>query len=87
MSKTTDAIKAHPLVESISDERHLGDGYWVYLHEGYVARSSECGTIHEESPSECLRVLRRRGNVMTQAEFAKTWETVTPITDPAAGDA
>jgi hypothetical protein len=64
MSKTTDTIKAHPLVESISDERGLGDGYWVYLKTGHIAASSECGTIHEESPSACLRLLRKKGNII-----------------------
>lgn len=64
MSKVTDAILAHPLVDSVSDERRLGDGYWIYLKTGWIAASMECGSIHEESPSACLKVLRKRGNII-----------------------
>jgi hypothetical protein len=64
MSEVIDAINAHPRVESVSDERSLGDGYWVYLHTGWISANSECGTIHEESPSACLRELRRKGNII-----------------------
>ena len=48
MSKVIDAIKAHPLVDSISDERNLGDGYWVYLKTG---NCSCCGRHLENKES------------------------------------
>jgi hypothetical protein len=55
-------ILAHPAVASVSDERAHGDGYWVILREGAEDASNPgCGTIHEASPSACLRELQRNG--------------------------
>lgn len=51
------AILNHPAVESVSDERGSGDGYWVYLHPGWC-KEPELNSIHEETPLECLRELR-----------------------------
>ena len=66
--KVIDKILAHPLVESISDEREWertpawadenGDGFWVYLKEGYIDAMNEVHCIHENSPSECMALLR-----------------------------
>lgn len=51
-------IKAHPAVEGISDERGMGDGFWVYLKDGWVYDNPGEHALHEDSPSECLKMLR-----------------------------
>ena len=60
-------ILAHPRVESISDEREWartppgeenGDGFWVYFAPGFIDPSSGVHGFHENSPSECLALLR-----------------------------
>jgi hypothetical protein len=52
MSKVIDKIKSDPRVESVSDERIFGDGFWVYLKTGFAC-DPETHCIHEDSPSEC----------------------------------
>lgn len=64
MAKVTDAILKHPKVQLVSDERRMGDGFWIYLKTGWICASTECGTIHEDSPSKCLKVLRQPGNII-----------------------
>lgn len=56
--KVLTRILAHPAVDSVSDERFLGDGCWVFLKEGYRSVGMDCGTIHEDSWTKCERVLR-----------------------------
>jgi hypothetical protein len=66
--KIIEKIKAHRLVESISDEREWqrtpawadenGDGFWVYLVPGYQWSGGGIHCIHENSPSECYSLLR-----------------------------
>jgi len=70
--KVIDKILAHTLVESVTDEREWlripawavnagvenGDGFWVYLIPGYINRMTDTHCIHEDSPSECLALLR-----------------------------
>lgn len=51
-------ITGNPAVESISDERRDGDGCWVYLHRDWICPAMECGTIHEDTWSKCLKMLR-----------------------------
>lgn len=58
MSKAQHTIATDPRVQSISDERNMGDGVWVYLKPGFLNGSTDTGTIHESSFSKCLRVLR-----------------------------
>ncbi len=66
--KVIDRILKHPLVESISDERDYlrtppgcdqnGDGFWVYLKKGYIDDMNGIHCLHENSPSECLALLK-----------------------------
>lgn len=37
-------------VESVSDERQIGDGFWIYLRPGYC----NCGTAGGHSEAVCL---------------------------------
>jgi hypothetical protein len=72
-SKVEAAVRAHPLVESVSDERmpgenatdNQGDGIWAYLVDGHCSGES-CAcvntgcvhSVHEWSWSNVLRALR-----------------------------
>ena len=47
-----------PLVEEISDERSMGDGYWIYLVPGYINTMTEVHMVHEDTVKECLIHLR-----------------------------
>lgn len=48
-------------IHSISDERDMGQGFWIYL-KGYTNVSMDSveplHTIHENSITECLKQLR-----------------------------
>lgn len=59
MNATERACREHRLVESVSDERRLGDGVWLFLKPGYFSRSTGTTVIHEPSWSAALQVLRR----------------------------
>jgi len=52
------AAANHPLVRDISDERGMGDGVWIYLHDGWNDPSTDANAIHEDSVSECLALLK-----------------------------
>lgn len=51
---TLKQIAEDPRVESISDERAIGDGLWVYLKAPYVNRFLECATIHEDKVADLM---------------------------------
>jgi hypothetical protein len=57
-SKILAAIMAHPAVHSVSDERALGEGCWVFLKDGFESVAMDCGSIHEPSWTACYRVMR-----------------------------
>lgn len=46
------------LIESVSDERGNGDGYWVYLVTGWTDPDGETHCIHEPSPAKCAREMK-----------------------------
>lgn len=62
-------ILAHPRVDSVSDEREFlrtpywcdenGDGFWVYFERGFRDSLERLHCFHENSPSECFRMLSR----------------------------
>lgn len=58
--KVLSAILNDPRVKTVSDERSDGGGVWVYLKPGYVSRSTDTGSIHEDSWSAAHRVLRQQ---------------------------
>lgn len=44
------------LIESVSDERGSGDGYWVYLVKGWIDHGgTHC--VHEDTPEECAEMM------------------------------
>lgn len=51
---TLKQIAEDPRVDSISDERAIGDGIWIYLKAPYVNRFLECGTIHEDKVADLM---------------------------------
>ena len=53
-----DRIKNDQRVREVSDERGLGDGFWVYLKDGFCGDDMGCHIIHEDSPSACLKAMR-----------------------------
>ena len=50
-------------IDSISDERSNGDGFWIYLTERYrdieFDPQSPSGTIHEQTIHQCIKRLRK----------------------------
>lgn len=45
-------------IEDISDERSMGDGYWVYLSDQYFYEDGECRTIHEDTIADLYRAMK-----------------------------
>lgn len=54
--RTKRDIINHPAVDSVSDERDNGDGWFIYLKEGWINYELECGIIHEQTITECIKV-------------------------------
>ena len=53
---TTQRIKSNPKVRDVSDERGIGDGFWVYLKDHHTCDGVHA--IHEDTPEQCLRELK-----------------------------
>jgi len=55
-------LKNKDKIESISDERANGDGFWIYLKIEYADLYFDpfwnCRIIHEETITECIERLR-----------------------------
>lgn len=45
------------LIADVSDERAGGDGYWVYLVNGY-RWDGETHCVHEDTITDCARAMR-----------------------------
>ena len=56
--RTWQEVIDHPLVQSVSDERAMGDGLWVYLIEGYWHPLMQCSTIHEDTVGDVVYMLK-----------------------------
>ena len=52
------SIRNHPCVRSISDERSRDDGFWIYLYDGWVCRSSDGNAISEDTIGAASRCLK-----------------------------
>lgn len=48
------------VIEDVSDERQMGDGYWVYLKKGYYWDDPGLHIVHEDTITECVRCLKER---------------------------
>lgn len=62
MNKTEQAIRADERVADAWSEGSPaagGDGVWVCLKEGYITDTTGTGTIHEDTWTKCLAVLRK----------------------------
>lgn len=44
-------------ISEVSDERSAGDGYWVYLANGWRDPDGETHCIHEDTPAECAALM------------------------------
>lgn len=53
-ARTLNDIKAHPWVYDAFND---GDGWWVYMHAGFIQPDMECGSIHEDTIRECCDML------------------------------
>lgn len=43
-------------IDSVSDERAYGEGYWVNLRDGWCNPADpSCHTLHEDTPQECAQ--------------------------------
>jgi hypothetical protein len=54
--KTLDKLGNDPRVESVWYE--YDSGYWVGLNEGWWCSDMECGTIHEATIAEVLKMVK-----------------------------
>jgi len=61
MSKALENLKRRypSVIESISDERDTGDGWWLYLHAGYRNAEGDIHFIHEDTVAEVLKMFRK----------------------------
>ena len=56
LPRTMADLALHPWVDSISDERSMGEVIWVYFKFGYVWEG--CGCIHEGTVKACCKAIR-----------------------------
>jgi uncharacterized protein involved in high-affinity Fe2+ transport len=68
MNKTHAKIIADPRVSDVSDETGYGEGVWVYLKPEYVSTSTDTGTIHEDTWTEALKVLKQNTRARTDED-------------------
>lgn len=47
MNRYLDTLRSDPRVADVSDERAMGDGYWVALRDGWLTETNGCQTVHE----------------------------------------
>jgi len=52
-------------IESVSDERSLGNGIWIYLKDGFLW-DGETSQVHENTVTEAVRELKQ--NVFTDVK-------------------
>ncbi len=45
-------------IADVSDERGSGDGYWVYLVNGWRDDEGETHCIHEDTITECAKRMK-----------------------------
>ena len=50
--------KYSKMIEDISDERELDQGYWVYLKPGLINTMTETHMVHEDTPTECAQIFK-----------------------------
>lgn len=57
-------------IDSVSDERNNGDGWWILLNEPFFNTQLECRTIHESRLSTCIKILKGCvDNPVTKAQY------------------
>ncbi len=52
--KTLAEISAHPSVKSVSDERSIGSGIWIFLKPGFICTESGAHAVHEDTVTETI---------------------------------
>lgn len=50
--------KFRHLIDDVSDERGMGQGYWVYLKAGLINPWTETHCVHEDTIKECAEQLK-----------------------------
>lgn len=67
------APKYKAAIDSISDERGNGDGWWIYLKPPFFNPQLECQTIHEQKLATAISILKECVNkpVTKEQYFAK----------------
>jgi len=59
MSKLPAALRKYAkVIDEISDERSLDQGYWIYLKPGWINTLHDLHQIHEDTLKECVAVLK-----------------------------
>lgn len=49
--------KYSKMIAEVSDERESGNGYWVYLRDGFHNSLHDVHLVHESTPAECAAVM------------------------------
>ena len=57
--RTLAQLKAHPWVAGIDDETDSGNGWWLYLKEGYWSPEMETTSLHEMTIRQLCDVFSR----------------------------
>lgn len=71
-NKTLDRLAPKYLdaILKISDERNMGDGWWIYLREPFFNPVLECKIIHEQVLADCIEQLKHCVNhSMTKEQY------------------
>jgi hypothetical protein len=80
-NKTLDklATKYLAAIDDISDERNLGDGFWIYLKKPFFNAHMESRIIHEQKLSDCISELKRCvNNPITEEEYFSRFNPTIP---------
>lgn len=77
MNKTIKSLakKYQDAVADVSNETGNGDGWWIYLQEPHFNPQLECSIIHEDTLTECIKILKDVvNNPVTKEEYFARFE-------------
>lgn len=63
-----------PMIADISDERESGNGYFIYLKDGYINARLHAPLVHENGIKAVLKSLRTECREETDEEAAQRKE-------------
>ena len=51
-------LKFQDRVREVGAETATGDGYWIYLKDGWISSRTECSTVHEWTIEDAINDLK-----------------------------